>query len=95
MQPQSGKLACFELEHEVARKAIPVAIHLLVKALYRDSINLGQGLIENDFLLSQNRDSGFNRNQGSLALSCQGVHYYEAFCRAQLHSVIVHTNDNW
>jgi hypothetical protein len=94
LQSQNGELARFELEYKVGRELAPVAIYLLVEALYRYSIDLGRGHIEDDFLPPQNRDSGFNRNHGRLSLFCQGVRYREWFCRAQSHPVIVVTIDS-
>ena len=58
MQPQSSKLPGGELEHEIRRKPLPVAVHLLIEALYRNSVDLGQRSIKDDFLMAQNSDFG-------------------------------------
>ena len=70
MQPQSGELPGRELEHEIRRKPLPVAVYLLIKTLDRNSIELSQSGIEDDFLMAQNHDSGFDGDHSSASTDC-------------------------
>jgi hypothetical protein len=64
LQPQDRELTGFQLEHEIGRKSGPIAVHLLIEAFNRNSIDLREGRIEDDFLMGQNRNAGFDGDYG-------------------------------
>src|SRR5450755_270880 len=65
LQPQVGALAGFQLEHEICGEPLPVAVHLLIETLDRNSVDLSECGVEDDLLMTQNHDAGFDWNHGS------------------------------
>ena len=62
MRPQDLILFGRKLEHEIYRKPLSVALHLLIQLSDRDAIEFSQIAIEDDPLVAEDQDSRFNRS---------------------------------
>ena len=69
MRPQDFVLSLIQLEHEIFRKTLSVALHLLIQALDIHPVELRKIAIEDDFLMSEDDDFRFDRSKnGRLSL---------------------------
>jgi hypothetical protein len=56
------------LKHEIDRRSLPIAIHLLIQAFDRDAVKFGKSGIEDNFVTAQDDDPGLDGNHGSPSL---------------------------
>jgi len=69
LRPQSRILGRVQLEHEVMRKAILVALHLLVQTLHWHSVKFGEIAIENNLIAAQDEDARLYRDREELSIA--------------------------
>ena len=64
MRPQIFHLCGQELEHEIHRETLGVALDLFVETFGGHAVKFGQIGIENDLLLAEGEDECFERRAG-------------------------------